>query len=554
MSSLCGLAEEAADSNRNRLNSPLGPAQPDHNGSMRSRRTRPPAAPIAAIALVLASLPVIGGDSGLEKHKNWSKSPEFVYLATEGEMKEWKKVATEADAEKFIALFWARRDPDLKTGPNKFKARFDALVALADTHFVLPSVRGALTERGRLFILLGPPRTMSDLQGTKPHAPGLNPLGTRTLGEVTAGENDPGTTLGESITTFTYESKQLPDWAGIKSLVATFAVEQTRDSLLGPGDVRRLEALAAKVALRNPGLEEIPAAVAGGTVTVSTSILKPGEVPRRLGSVAANEALEAAIAKEPFGRLTALPLAYRDGGARLMLQIYVEGAGPSEPARLAWLVRGKDGKEVVRAEEAAGLQRVPKGVVADRAIPLPSGDYDVAVVLLDASGAAAHAAKRSVGIPSTPAEFSASSLFLAIADLPAEGAAADAPFLFAGRKFVARGESRFKSTDGISFLVRLYNPGVDPSTKKAFIKRTIHIQPKRGASVEVPSAPDEPVAVKVTEAGGTVVLDVAGSVAENNIGDYFRPGDYTFTLTVEDVVKKTTIEVSHPFTLLPKEK
>lgn len=515
---------------------------------MRSRRPRPPAAPIAAIALVLASLPVIGGDSGVAKYKNWSKSPEFVYLATEAETKEWKKVATEADAEKFIALFWARRDPDLKTGPNEFQARFDALVALADTHFVLPTVRGALTERGRLFILVGPPRTMSDLQGTKAHAPGLR------LGAIATGENDPGTTLGESITTFTYESRQLPDWAGIKSLVATFAVEQTRDSLLGPGDVRRLEVLAAKVALRDPDLEEIPAAVAGGTVTVSTSILKPGEAPRRLGSAAANEALEAALAKEPFGRLTALPLAYRDGGARLMLQIYVEGAGPSEPARLAWLVRGKDGKEVVRVEEAAGLQRVLKGVVADRAIPLPPGDYDVAVVLLDASGAAAHAAKRSVAISPTPAEFSASSLFLAIVDLPAEGAAADAPFLFAGRKFVARGESRFESTDGISFLVRLYNPGVDPSTKKAFVKRTIRIEPKGGSSMEVPSAPDEPVAVKDTEAGGTVVLDMAGTVAENNIGDYFRPGDYTFKLTVEDVVKKTTIEVSHPFTLLPKEK
>ncbi|MGH9366660.1 MAG: GWxTD domain-containing protein [Thermoanaerobaculia bacterium] len=515
---------------------------------MTSRRTRSPTAPLAAILLLLAPLPLVGGDSGLEKYKTWSKSPEFVYLATEAEIKEWKKVTTDADAEKFIALFWARRDPDPKTAPNQFKARLDALVALADTHFVLPTVRGALTERGKLFILVGPPWTMSHRQGTKPHAPGLK------LGEIATGENDPGTTLGESITTFIYESKQLPDWAGIKSLVATFAVERTRDSLLGPGDVRRLQVLAARVALKNPDLKEVPAAVAGGTITVSTAIRKPGELPPWPLSPEANEALEAAISKEPFGSVTALPLAYRDGGARLMLQIYLEGAGPSEPARLAWLVRGKDGKESVSSEEAAGLRRVLQGVVTDRAFPLPPGDYDVAVVLLDASGAAAHTAKRSVGIASTPAEFTASSLFLAIADLPTQGATADAPFLFAGRKFVARGESRLKSTDGISFLVRLYNPGVDPSTKKAFVKRTIRIQPKAGASIEVPSSPDEPVAVKDPEAGGAVVLDVAGTVAENNIGDYFRPGDYTLKLTVEDVVKKSKIEVSHPFTLLPKEK
>jgi GWxTD domain-containing protein len=500
----------------------------------------------AAVALLLVALPGFAAEPGLVKYKGWNKSPEFTYLATDAEGKDWKKVTTDAEAEKFIAVFWARRNPDLRAAENMYRKRFEKLVELSDKRFTLAlGKRGALTERGKLFILVGPPKTLSDEAGTKPHPSGI------TAGSIAPPGNDPGTTLGEWITTFKYEDRQLPPWAGIKSLVVRFAVEQTRDFILtGDGEARRLETRGVKEALVNPDLKDVPA----GDVKIAAATSRPAEVPVAAVSATANEALDAVIAKEPFGAMTVLPLAYRDGAARLMVQVYLEGTPPAEPARFAWLVRGKDGKEAARAEETAGIQKVLKGSLVDRAIPVTPGEYDVAVALLDASGAVAVSGKRSVSVVATPADFAASPIFLAIADLPAEGLKPDAPFVFAGRKFVARGDGRLRKTDGMSFLVRLYNPGVDPATKKAFIKRTLRIQPKGRPAVDLPSPPDEPMALPEAAGSGAVILDLAGTVADNNIGDYFRPGDYTFRVIVEDAVKKTKLEVSEAFTLLAPEK
>src|SRR6202521_4928605 len=89
-----------------------------------------------SLALFLAALPGFAAD--LVKYKDWKKSPEYEYLITSPEEKEWKAVKTDADAEKFIAVFWARRNPDPKNPDNVFRQRFEALVKLADEDFTLP--------------------------------------------------------------------------------------------------------------------------------------------------------------------------------------------------------------------------------------------------------------------------------------------------------------------------------------------------------------------------------------------------------------------------------
>src|ERR1039458_383073 len=103
----------------------------------------------------VAAFPLL---AALDKYKDWEKSPE---LATDDDRKEWKKIASDQDAEKFISLFWARRDPDLKTPENEFRERFDAFVKNADDLFPLGRKRGALTERGKALILIGSPRSIA---------------------------------------------------------------------------------------------------------------------------------------------------------------------------------------------------------------------------------------------------------------------------------------------------------------------------------------------------------------------------------------------------------
>ena len=79
------------------------------------------------------------------------------FLMTKGDTKEWKNITTEAQAEDFIELFWAKRNPYPSQPFNTFKAQFESRVRYADENFSYEGKRGALTDRGRVLIVMGPP-------------------------------------------------------------------------------------------------------------------------------------------------------------------------------------------------------------------------------------------------------------------------------------------------------------------------------------------------------------------------------------------------------------
>ncbi len=87
---------------------------------------------------------------------HWDEGPAG-FLMTKDDTKEWKKITTEAKAEEFIELFWAKRNPDPSQPFNTFKAQFESRVRYADDNFSYEGKSGALTDRGRVLIVMGPP-------------------------------------------------------------------------------------------------------------------------------------------------------------------------------------------------------------------------------------------------------------------------------------------------------------------------------------------------------------------------------------------------------------
>jgi len=503
---------------------------------------------IAAIALLLAAASFPAAAS-VEKHKDWDKSPEYVLLATDQEKTAWKSVATDADAETFLALFWAKRDPDLKTPANEFRLRFEKLVATADETFKTPRVRGALTERGKAFILIGPPKRIGrrdasaesgPLDESPPGSPISAPLGSyRTL-----------------VYTFQYEKEQLPPWAGLKSFEANFEVDEgrERESVRNSGAVYALEKKGAEAALVHPELKEPPvyrtreqaeAEQKAATAAAADAAAGPALTPP------VRTSLEGLYAKPPGGALTVLPIAFRDGATRLMAQIALPATAVPAPeaAKLALLVKAKDGKDAARIEEAAGLSKSKGDLYASRAIALEAGDYDVAAALLDASGGVLASGRRPVTVTALSAEFSSSLLLLASNDLEADLKKPDDPFVFSGRRFIAKPEARFDAKDGLIYAIRVYNPAVDAAKKSMFLKRSLKIKPKNGPAIDVPGSAEQPTPVPEMKDKGTLVIDLAGSIVDENLGEYFRPGEYELRVTIADQVSGKKLDVSAPFTL-----
>jgi GWxTD domain-containing protein len=499
--------------------------------------------------LVSAAFPAL---AALDKYKDWDKSPEYVYLATDAEKKDWKKVASDEGAEKFVALFWAKRDPDIKTPRNEYKERFDALVKLADERFALGRKRGALTERGKALILIGPPLEIA----AKSSSSGDTPFGGTTgagSGASAGAGGVAGTGGGAAITyTFVYDKAHLPPWADVASQDIRFIVDvgPGSESLVDMSPARRLENKAVQMAIVNPDLKEVP--VYKTREEVEAEQKAAVEAAKGPALAPASRAAIDGLAKEPFGTMAALPLAFGDGATRLNVQLYVPAAavGTREGAHLAIVARAADGSEAVRVDEDARLLKTHSDFFADRALRVLPGDYDVAAVLLDASGKVLVSGRRAVAVPPLSAEFSASPLVVAVNDYPTDAPKVDDPFTFSARHFVVKGDGRLDPADGLSYAVRIYNPPIDAVSRTILLRRTIKIKPKGQPPIDVPTPPEEPSKVPERKEGGALVLDLAGGVIESNLGQYLKPNDYELRVTILDTATQKKLDLVAPFTVV----
>lgn len=84
-------------------------------------------------------------------------TPALTLLGTRDEKRAWQAITTSDDRGRFIAEFWRARDASPLTAENEFRDLFARRVAFAEATFGSSGQTGALTDRGRVFALLGEP-------------------------------------------------------------------------------------------------------------------------------------------------------------------------------------------------------------------------------------------------------------------------------------------------------------------------------------------------------------------------------------------------------------
>jgi GWxTD domain-containing protein len=90
------------------------------------------------------------------EHRNWLETVSPIITRTEREV--FLKLKTNQERDKFIQLFWKRRDPLPETDQNEFYEEYMKRVRFADLNFGHEgSKKGSQTERGYFYLLLGPP-------------------------------------------------------------------------------------------------------------------------------------------------------------------------------------------------------------------------------------------------------------------------------------------------------------------------------------------------------------------------------------------------------------
>jgi GWxTD domain-containing protein len=87
---------------------------------------------------------------------SWVEGPVSLIL-TSNEQEVWGKLKTPEEKLQFVKIFWARRDPILRTRENEFKEEFYKRVDYANANFAERETPGWKTARGQVYIMFGPP-------------------------------------------------------------------------------------------------------------------------------------------------------------------------------------------------------------------------------------------------------------------------------------------------------------------------------------------------------------------------------------------------------------
>lgn len=115
---------------------------------------------LLAAQFVLAAVPPAEKESSALA--SWYQGP-VRYLLTRREEKEFRALPDDVSRSEFIRQFWRHRDPVATTPENEARISFWRRVVEANSLFMDSALPGWKTDRGKIYILIGPPTDVQEV-------------------------------------------------------------------------------------------------------------------------------------------------------------------------------------------------------------------------------------------------------------------------------------------------------------------------------------------------------------------------------------------------------
>ncbi len=109
---------------------------------------------VILVALILMSCGISGKVALDPESRNFYETARLIMTKEEKDI--FNHLPDRESRQEFIRDFWAKRDPDSDTEENEFKEEFYGRIEYANRYF-REGIPGWKTDRGRIFIYLGPP-------------------------------------------------------------------------------------------------------------------------------------------------------------------------------------------------------------------------------------------------------------------------------------------------------------------------------------------------------------------------------------------------------------
>jgi GWxTD domain-containing protein len=514
-------------------------------------KTRQMACLLFSVSLAAAAFGALS-----KEHKDFGSGP-TQYLLTRDEQKQWRAIKTDEQAQAFIDLFWARRDPSPGTAVNEFRDAMTKRMALADSLYGTAKLRGAATDRGKVFMIMGP-QTNIKRGGPGPaagvHAPNSTFQQSTNLDAQSVQGNAPS-----EIWMYEQSKSTLPLQQPMFQVAFNdqYASNEWKMERIVGNDYAAVFDRVAKTYLAQPDLTGVPVlnATAGAAVTATTTIAASmTTTAAAAANTLTSDVLRAAIDTARAAKTTpnTLFLNYGEfvtpaGDSFVPVQLYApKSAGLAAGSNVTFFgaVDKSDGGRVTDFEEPVTLTESRDGVFYARSLTIPPGSY-VGTFGLASDGKVISAVSAPMTVQGLDKSAAALSPLMISNNVYAmsEAQRATDPFAFGGIKVVPKGDRTFGTGDDLWYFIEARNPGMDADTGA----------PKMSLKLSVTGKTEEGVEVnRNAPAGLATVQPLKGvdghyAIAEALPLSTFKPGSYKLTLKVKDLALDKTYDLEESF-------
>jgi GWxTD domain-containing protein len=385
--------------------------------------------------------------------KDWVNGPVSVVIS-EVEKKTFAQLPTDVERQHFIDAFWSSRN-DIPNGGNKFKEEFEKRVETADTLFGRGAgIEGWRTERGRFYILLGPPSSRAQYKGYGE----LRPID---LWFYSGKHEYPQ--LPSFFYLMFYQRDDVGDYRRYSPFIdqpRSLVTARIRDNKDAYSVLSHINSELARASMSLLPSEPLDLQDFMPSMSSDAVLAQINQIPRR-DFERAGFLKELVRVKLKFGGTTTMtmyPFTTSPGVFAVDLAIdRPEGIGD---AQVETVVRS-DGNEVGRTQGTFA-----KGDPLIGRLVLKPGDYEVEATVADTAGTQRFVAKDVLHLKASANTLAMSDVLFFQSAKPAGAGSQGSPFTYRGYQFAAETDKQFHPADKFQVLFEITAPHLTPGADK----------------------------------------------------------------------------------------
>ena len=497
---------------------------------------------IVLAAVTLFAL-AAGASAALSPDKaKWGEGP-AQFLMTKEEAAQWKTLQSDADADAFMIVFWARR------GGANTKADQEARWKYADEKFSAGNTKGSMSDRGKVLALFGVPTKV--LRSATEAIMGQAP---RTRGLDTAPDiNDSKVDARAPQQIWVYEGDTARKVFGVPKVELRFVDPRNHGEF-------KLESPAIDVAAATQ--RAITAMIVKPEIQTIADLNKPQPQPQPVvapvpaAPAVKTPAFAAAIDAAKGGKgvgsglITSAEFVSPSGEYFAPVMLFVpksSGLTADAADTIFWAVDDAGGKRIAAGEEPAKLIASRGDLYVDRSITVPAAGKYTVTMGLGKAGAPVVVAANTLDLNPIAKDASGTSRLILSDNIYelSEAALEKAPFAFGKLKIVPKADGLFTNKDELNYFVEINNPGIDTATNMPKLQMAIDLMSKGQTVSRLPlsEAPVGPLSGKP----GPGHYALSASIPLGGLSKPLPAGDYTLKMKIVDTVTKQSYTLEQGF-------